>query len=1432
MKLGFPRSRPESVKPPVEIRPEAIPLPTPLKVPPPEPKPWWIVAVAVGVVGIVVAMVVVSFASGSRTFNGAYSIFPLMIVFGVVSMLFGGRFGGGQQHSRGKMDALRARFMVFLDELRARVGSAADALDTNYRWYHPPAGTLEAALGGPLMWARSPGGKDAWFGVARVGVGMTALTEAEAVVFSEPQDMPTPIEMEPATGKALQEFVRYQSVAYGTPALISLLVEPGYRLDGSREQALGLMRALICQLVFAHGPDHLRLVVVTDDAAQWDWVKWLPHAGDPAVEDAAGPVRLVYASAAEFAAAQDAAVFKGRDAFRPRHAAVLEAVAPMPHTVVVADIAGDRGWESLVGSLGVEGVTFFDLRGGVPPCAGAARVLTVGSDAVVQAVPRDGQTWAADEQGGLSFFALADQMSRVEAERFAMQMARWRLTEAYEIGDAAEDLTLGRPRDILAYWGITDPAHIDFHRLWSQNADINSPARLRVPFGNRTDTGELLLLDMKDMNQGGDGPHGIMSGTTGSGKTTALRTVLESIMLGHPPENVQMVLADLKGGAGVKPFEGCPHVSHVITDLEKDQGGLLDRFIDAMWGEIARRKQICSTVDADDAEDYNIKREEQARRGNVLPPLPALVVVIDEFKELFRIKPTAVDVLDQIGRQGRSYWVHMLMASQDIDTRAEKLLENVGYRMVLKQATPASAAAAGVPSAVNLPKVVGLGYLRLGTATDASSLVKFQVESLWRDYRAPRDSDDHDIMVTPAGADYLAPQLFTTSVMPLPASMGGLGQVADGAVPLSAVGGGDAVAGDSVSDGVEDEDDPAEDEPSALGLPKVGLVIRDQLRQVAFEPFRLWCPPLDAPLPIDTVVAMRRGKPWTQDYGVSADLVFPVGIIDRPFKQDQQPLLVEAAGSGASVLVLGGQGSGKTTMLQTLVCSAALTHSPEAVQFYVLALGSPVLGSLAELPHVGSVAYALDEDGIRGTTAQLMELLAWRQRSFPECGVNSIEQFRRRKFGGEPGAVPEDPYGDVFLVVDDFKALTDDTSTIRGRENVVAQISTLILQGRSFGIHVMVSAAKDNNLPHTVRNNFPQRIELRLPADSDATNVKAREAAKVPVGRPGRGMVAQNYAREGVDPVGLHLMIARPALSGTPGEEFDSASVATAVRRAAAGYRPAPGVRRLPARLPLGELRAAASAAGGPAAVMWGVNESARPIAFDGPHLIVTGQEDCGRTTLCRTVLAEISRVYAPGASTAVPNPADPRERAQVWLISPRRDLLRDITSDYLQDWAYQPEGIKTLMANLAEVLASRAPAAGLSLEESLAHTWSGPRVFLVIDDAERVGGSSPYDSPLGGSASNGMTTAQLVSAAADVGLQVLYTRSFGSFTSAGGRDPIISAMMQANAPLLLMDSNPDPGAIIGKFRGHSMSAGRGLLILSAESGRYCQVATTEEEGK
>lgn len=1395
-KVGFPRKKP--VPPPAEIKPEPVALQAPLKVPPPEGKPVWVVVVAILVIGLIGGVVWISFASGARTFSGGFAFFPILMVIGVLAMLFGGRFGGGsQQMSRGKMDALRARFMQYLDELREQVGRAADRMDANYRWYHPPVDTLEAALGGPRMWERDPAGRDEWFGVARVGVGMTSLTEASAVNFAEPQDMPVPIEMEPATGKALQEFVRYQSVAYGTPALISLLVEPGYRLDGDRERVLALMRAIVLQLTFAHGPDHLQIMVITDDVGAWDWVKWLPHVGDARFEDANGPVRMVYRSVAAFTEAHQEAVIKGRGAFSPRHAAKKDAVEPIPHTVIISDI-DDTGWYAVAGHTGVAGVTFFDLRGGVPACQGGARLLRVSDEGVIKAVPRDAMTWAAYEEEGLAFFAVADQVSAVDAERFAQTMTRWRLAEAYEDTDDDRATLYNRPRDILSYYGIEDAANIDFDALWGPRSDINSDERLRIPYGNRADTGELMVLDMKDMNDGGDGPHGVMSGTTGSGKTTFLRTVNLAMMLGHPPQNLQMVLADCKGGSGVKPFEGCPHVANVITDLESDQGGLIDRFIDALWGEIARRKQVCSDAGADDAKEYNIIRAEKEREGIYLPPLPTLIVEIDEFKEFFRLKSEAQEALDQVCRQGRSYWVYLLMASQDIDTRAEKLLENVGYRLVLRANTPASAAAAGVPAAVSLPKEVGLGYFR-GSANDT---VKFRAESLWRDYRRPGANVDEVVDVASLGSDYLEPQLFTTDFAPLPVTRE------------------PQVATDGETDSKVDVDSAGDDdEADALRKPKVGLVIRDQLRQINFEPYRLWRPPLDTPRSIDDLVEMHLGRPWDQEYASGANLVFPVGLIDRPYKHDQQPLVVDAAGEGTNVLVIGDVGSGKTSTLQTLICSAAMTHTPEQVQFYCLALSGAALGTVAGLPHVGGVAYALDDDGIRRTVAEIVELLRSRMRSFAACGITSLEDFRRRKFGGAPGDVPDDPYGDVFLVIDNYGALTDDTSSLRGKEALQAQINKLITDGRSYGIHAMASVNKNSNLHPSVRDAWPQRIELRLAAEADSrSGLKLRELQKVPK-RAGRGMVMQNYPRQGVDPVGLHTLMARPALRSTDSSVFDSASVVAAVQQVAAGYRRAPEVRRLPTRVDLAQVEALAAQRGA-RGLAYAVDEFADPVTFDAagsPFLVITGRARCGRTTAAAALMTQIACHYAPGSSHAGKAAGDERVPAQVWVISPDRKLLRVLGEDYVQRFAYRADGVRTMAAELAAVLHQRQPEAedALAVAASMTRSWSGPEIFLIIDDAAKL--PAGLDSPLA-------PLAEAVKSAEDVGLRVIYTRTFGGFSGAGRADPLIQAMLLANAPLLVMDSDQDEGFVRGKWRGHDMPVGRGFLMSSAESGKYVQV--------
>lgn len=1388
MKRGFARPTPE--KPPV-IKPESIVLSTPLSIPPPEGKPWWLIVVGVVVVGLLGGMVAMVFASGSHVFGGIGSIFPLFMMVGIMMMMFRGMGGGQQQMSRPKLDAMRAQFMLMLDMLRETAQESADSMDANYRWFHPAPNTLAAAVGSPRMWERKPDGKDLNFGVVRVGVGMTR----PEVTWGEPQNMPTDIELEPVTGKALQEFGRYQSVVYNLPKMVSLLVEPWYALVGEREQVLGLMRAIICQLAFSHGPDHVQMIVVSSDLDQWDWVKWLPHFGDSRRHDAAGNARMVYTSVREFAAEQ-AELFAGRGSFTPRHAS-SSAQTPTPHTVIIADV-DDPQWEYVISAEGVDGVTFFDLTGSSMWTDIPERKLQFDKTGVIEALPRDRDTWMVIDDKAW-FFALTDQVSIAEAEEFAQKLAQWRLAEAYEeIGQRVAHIGA---RDILSYYGIDDPGNIDFDSLWASRTDTMGRSRLRAPFGNRSDNGELLFLDMKSLDEGGDGPHGVMSGTTGSGKSTLVRTVIESLMLSHPPEELQFVLADLKGGSAVKPFAGVPHVSRIITDLEEDQA-LMERFLDALWGEIARRKAICDSAGVDDAKEYNSVRARMRARGQDMAPLPMLVVVIDEFYEWFRIMPTAVDVLDSIGRQGRAYWIHLMMASQTIESRAEKLMENMGYRLVLKARTAGAAQAAGVPNAVNLPAQAGLGYFR----KSLEDIIRFQAEFLWRDYFQPGVSiDGEEAPALVHSIDYIRPQLFTNSFTPLEVSVGG-----PDIEPVVAQPNGEVLESDDIEGG-EDEDE------EGVRTPKVGTVIIDQLRKIKFEPYRLWQPPLTQPVAIDDLVNRFLGRPWHKEYGSACNLVFPIGIIDRPYKHDQPPWTVDTSGPGANVLILGAGGSGKTTALQTLICSAALTHTPQQVQFYCLAYSSTALTTVSRIPHVGEVAGPTDPYGVRRTVAELLALVRERKRSFLECGIASMEMFRRRKFGGEAGPVPDDGFGDVYLVIDNYRALAEEN------EVLIEQVNVIINQGPSFGVHVVVTADRESELRPPVRSGFGSRIELRLAAVEDAKLVRSRFAKDVPV-KPGRGMVAVNYVRLDSDPqAGLHTLVARPALGSTPDNVFECDSVVAAVSRLTSAQ--APPVRRLPARFGVEQVRELASrdtrqgvGAGG---IAWAISElDLAPVYLnfaENSHLMVTGRRECGRTTTLATIMSEIGRLYAPGASSAPP-PAPGRPSAQVWLVDPRRQLLTALGSDYVERFAYNLDGVVAMMGELAAALAGREPPPGLSAEELLSRSWwSGPEIFLIVDDIQQL--PPGFDSPL-------HKAVPFVNRAADVGLHVIVTRTFGGWSSAGS-DPMLRALHQANAPLLVMDADPDEGFIRGKMKGGPLPRGRGLLM-AEDTGVFVQVAATE----
>jgi type VII secretion protein EccCb len=786
-------------------------------------------------------------------------------------------------------------------------------------------------------------------------------------------------------------------------------------------------------------------------------------------------------------------------------------------------------------------------------------------------------------------------------------------------------------------------------------------------------------------------------------------------------------------------------------------------------------------------------------RGQDMPPLPMLVVVIDEFYEWFRIMPTAVDVLDSIGRQGRAYWIHLMMASQTIESRAEKLMENMGYRLVLKARTAGAAQAAGVPNAVNLPAQAGLGYFR----KSLEDIIRFQAEFLWRDYYSRGVTIDG--VEAPAlvhSIDYVRPQLFTNSYTPLEVSEAG--PDIESLIQSN---------GDAAHEAVETEEEEAE----GIRTPKVGTVIIDQLRQIDFEPYRLWQPPLTKPVAIDELVNRFLKRPWNKDYGTARDLQFPIGIIDRPFKHDQPPWSVDTSGPGANVLILGAGGSGKTTALQTLICSAALTHTPEQVQFYCLAYSGTALTTVARLPHVGEVAGPTDPYGVRRTVAELLALVRERKRTFLEYEIASMEVFRRRKFGGEPGPVPNDGFGDVFLVIDNYRALAEEN------EVLIEQVNVIINQGPSFGVHVVVTADRESELRPPVRSGFGSRVELRLAAVEDAKLVRSRFAKDVPV-KPGRGMVAVNYVRLDSDPqAGLHTLIARPALADTADNIFESDSVIAAVSRLASGQ--APPVRRLPARFGVEQVRELAARdtrqGVGVGGIAWAISElDLQPVYLnfaENAHLMITGRRECGRTTSVATIMSEIGRLYAPGASSA-PTPPAGQPSAQVWLVDPRRQLLTTLGSEYVEKFAYNLDGVQAMMGELAEVLAGREPPPGLSAEELLSRSWwSGSEVFLIVDDIQQL--PPGFDSPL-------HKAAPWVTRAADVGLHVIVTRTFGGWSSAGS-DPMLRALHQANAPLLVMDADPDEGFIRGKMKGGPLPRGRGLLM-AEDTGVFVQVAATE----
>ncbi|MER5393530.1 type VII secretion protein EccCb, partial [Saccharopolyspora sp. NPDC002686] len=334
---------------------------------------------------------------------------------------------------------------------------------------------------------------------------------------------------------------------------------------------------------------------------------------------------------------------------------------------------------------------------------------------------------------------------------------------------------------------------------------------------------------------------------------------------------------------------------------------------------------------------------------------------------------------------------------------------------------------------------------------------------------------------------------------------------------------------------------PASGDPSATFLDSLLAELRDQ-----GPPAReIWLSPLAEPPALNTLLPSLR---QTGDRGYAAaghagngQLQVPVGLIDMPYHQRQDPMLLDLSGQGGHGAIVGGVGSGKSNAVRTLIASTALTHTPQEVQFYCVDLGGGGLFALQDLPHVGSVAGRRNADVVRRTVAELKTLLAEREARFAQHGVEGMNDYRKRRRRGE---FSHDPYGDVFLVIDGWRAFREEFDTLE------QDVMNLVSEGLAFGIHLFVTAARWAEIRPAMKDMMQTRIELRL-GDPSESEIERKLAVKVPQGRPGRGL----------HPSKLHFLIALPQVS-----DDVSDGVADLVNRVKSSWkgRPAPQVRLLP----------------------------------------------------------------------------------------------------------------------------------------------------------------------------------------------------------------------------------------------------------------------------
>ncbi len=1021
-------------------------------------------------------------------------------------------------------------------------------------------------------------------------------------------------------------------------------------------------RAILCQLVTHHWTTEVNVAAICIEAAlaEWNWLAKLPHAS-PLMKILLKYPRGKIAGipSVKFMSALESEIHKREQWVESRKLVHAEGqgalMIPLPRLVVVIDGLDSEYTHAaleLIQSKGIElGIhaLFISPAPSQVPGKCGAMIRISGSKLFYEETGTEGYIREA----------LGDFVGLKPAEMLEKALAKV---------DWEDDQDTSRPPEVITFLEMFNAPTVEvlpIERWWN-----GSPPHgfLRAPIGRISATSDL-IFDLNDRD-GAHGPHGLLGGMTGSGKSEVLKAVILGLAVTHHPYEINFALIDFKGGAAFNELSKLPHTVGVITDIESN-ATYAERVIQALGGEIEYRKRVLEESRA--AFNFGRSHIDEYRKLKVKRPLPRLLIVFDEFAEFKQRNPEESKRLISIARQGRSLGVHLILATQNIESAVDpEILQNSSFRICLKVSQPQdSIQMIGIPDAINLLR--GRAYFK------ANTRVLYQSAYSGATYQPFLQKPSSLNKITRILPDGKREELYVSGQHAKP----------------------------------QDEKPLPSTEAAA-----VVQYLNEMARRMNIKhPPAIWPDPLPDRLYLPEVLNDHftggwDGSQWTicrhwETPNDKTGRVWPLlGMYDVPSKQKQYCLQVEPS-HGGHLLLFGSAGTGKSTQLRSLVMSLAATQNPSQAQMYILDFGGqPALKLLEKLPHVGAVVTRLETERAERLVQHIYGEMHRRNDLLRMSKVDNWLDYNAR--------VPvEKQLPALYLIIDSFNEFRQ-----AFEPEFIKAVTTLVSGGSAAGLYIAVATPLQGDLPNDLFANINLRVTFN---QADTT-----EYYRI-VGQPTEARM-QEDAIKGLRP-GHGLLRANPPLdfqAALPVEgksDFDQAEnlirTAEAMDNAWKGIRPEP-IRMLPYHLTLPAKQKLDFGERSPLAVMLGQEyEHLSPDGFsleaDGPAFMIAGtSSQSGKTTLLRTWLLGLLGNFTP-------------KELQIILVDFHARSLSSFrrfphVSDYIGTRAEIDKAVSKLYADIQkrQGLTEKAYKKNPDTFDQLKVNADWPHILMVIDDYER----------------------------------------------------------------------------------------------------------------